>query len=134
MDTIPIEIIYLVASAGMGLIAILGHALLADLEFGIKYGLGNRDNPPETKNLVTSRLKRANANFAETFAIFAAVVIAVTITDRANDQTALGAALYFWARLAYVPLYAFGVQGLRSLAWLISIVGIVIVGMTLINF
>ena len=41
-----------------------------------------------------------------------------------SEITALGAQIYCWARVASVPLYAWGVRHLRSLAWLISIVGL----------
>jgi len=36
----------------------------------------------------------------------------------------LAVQLYFWARLAYVPLYAAGIPYVRSLAWVVSLVGI----------
>jgi len=35
--------------------------------------------------------------------------------------------LYFWARVAYVPLYAAGVPYLRTLVWTISLIGLVMV-------
>ncbi|WP_176717045.1 MAPEG family protein, partial [Xanthomonas translucens] len=38
-----------------------------------------------------------------------------------SAHTALAAQLYFWARLAYVPLYAAGVPYLRSLVWAVSL-------------
>jgi uncharacterized MAPEG superfamily protein len=39
----------------------------------------------------------------------------------------LGAYLYFFARLVYLPVYGFGVPKVRSLVWLVSIVGILFV-------
>ena len=41
--------------------------------------------------------------------------------------TVWGAALYFWGRVVYVPLYAFGVPYIRSLVWLVSLAGLVMV-------
>ncbi|MFW8695871.1 MAPEG family protein, partial [Mesorhizobium japonicum] len=41
--------------------------------------------------------------------------------------TAWGTALYFWARVVYVPLYALGVPYVRSLVWLVSLAGLVMV-------
>ena len=46
------------------------------------------------------------------------------VANKESEITALGAQIYFWARVAYVPLYAWGVRHLRSLAWLVSIVGL----------
>jgi len=74
---------------------------------------------------VAGRLQRAQANFLETFPVFAATAIAVVVAGRQDASTGLAVQLYFWARLAYVPLYAFGVPYVRSLAWLVSLAGIV---------
>ena len=46
---------------------------------------------------------------------------------KSNATSALGAQLYFWARVAYVPLYAAGVPYLRTLVWTISLIGLVMV-------
>jgi len=43
----------------------------------------------------------------------------------AQRLTALAVQLYFWARLIYLPLYAAGVPYVRSLVWLVSLLGIV---------
>jgi uncharacterized MAPEG superfamily protein len=39
----------------------------------------------------------------------------------------LGAQLYFWARIAFVPVYALGIPVVRTLVWTVSLVGIVLV-------
>ncbi|MNT19087.1 MAPEG family protein [compost metagenome] len=75
---------------------------------------------------LTGRLQRAQANFMETFPFFAAAVLAVVLTQRQDGLTALAAQLYFWARVVYLPLYAAGVPYIRSLVWLASLIGIVL--------
>ncbi|MEO7935944.1 MAG: MAPEG family protein, partial [Dokdonella sp.] len=40
---------------------------------------------------------------------------------------ALGAQLYFWARLAYLPTYAAGIPYLRTVIWGVAIVGLAMV-------
>jgi uncharacterized MAPEG superfamily protein len=47
-------------------------------------------------------------------------------------MTIWGAQLYFWARVAYVPLYAFGVTYVRTLAWTVATLGIVLVLLSLV--
>ena len=42
-------------------------------------------------------------------------------------MTLWGTALYFWARVVYVPLYAFGVPYVRGLVWLVSIAGLAMI-------
>jgi uncharacterized MAPEG superfamily protein len=44
-------------------------------------------------------------------------------TRRVGATVDVGAALYFWARVAYVILYALGVPIARSLAWDTAILG-----------
>jgi uncharacterized MAPEG superfamily protein len=42
-------------------------------------------------------------------------------------MTVWGAQLYFWGRLAYVPLYAIGAPLARSVAWNVATIGIIFV-------
>jgi uncharacterized MAPEG superfamily protein len=34
-----------------------------------------------------------------------------------SDHTALGAQIYFWARVAYLPIYVIGIPYVRTLVW-----------------
>ena len=61
----------------------------------------------------------------ETFPLFAAVVLTAHVSDTHNALTEWGARLCFWARVAYVPLYAAGVPLVRSLVWNVATIGIV---------
>ena len=72
------------------------------------------------------RLLRAAANFRETFGLFA-VSVSGRAAAPAGHSSAIGAQLYFWARLVYVPVYALGIQMVRTLVWAVSIVGLVMV-------
>ena len=74
---------------------------------------------------MAARVDRALRNFLETFPFFAAAVLAVVATQRTDADTALGAQLYFWARLAYVPIYAAGIPYLRTVVWAVGFWGIV---------
>ena len=46
-------------------------------------------------------------------------------------MTVWGAQLYFWARVVYVPLYAFGVFLVRSLVWNVATLGIILILLSL---
>lgn len=93
-------------------------------ERGAAWNIGPRDETPPLKSKTAGRLDRAFKNFMETFAFFAVAVIIAAITGRHNWQTQVGAQVYVAARILYVPLYAFGVRGLRTVAFLISVIGI----------
>ena len=49
------------------------------------------------------------------------------VAGRHGWLTVTGAHLYFWARVAYVPLYAFDVTVVRTVAFLASAMGIVMI-------
>jgi uncharacterized MAPEG superfamily protein len=88
--------------------------------------MGARDDELPPMNPVAGRLARAQANFFETFPIFiAAAILALTLGS--TDGTRLGAWLWLGGRIAYLPLYALGIPIVRSVAWIVSVVGIVLV-------
>jgi uncharacterized MAPEG superfamily protein len=96
-------------------------------QLGSKWNAGPRDEPLPPPDPVTGRLERAQKNLYETLPVFIAAVLAVHALGRENALTALGAQLYFWARVVYVPLYAFGIAYVRSLVWAVSFVGLALI-------
>jgi uncharacterized MAPEG superfamily protein len=120
-----IELQYLCWSVILGLVQLMLATTMATRELGTKWNASPRDEPTKPVSVVTGRMLRAFANFKETFVFFAVAVLAVTVLGRHNATSALGAQLYFWARLVYVPVYAAGIPVLRTLIWLVSLAGIV---------
>ena len=120
----PIELKMLAWSVALGLVHMLLGAALTTHQRGLRWNVGARDAvlPPLTG--AAARVDRALRNFLETFPFFAAAVLAVTLLERGDAGTALGAQCYFWARLAYVPLYAAGVPYLRTGVWGVSLWGL----------
>lgn len=108
----------------LGLAQVMLAAAAITRERGTQWNASARDGQAPPPGLLAGRLQRAQANFLETFAVFAAAAIAVVVAGRQDSSTALAVQLYFWARLAYVPLYAAGIPYVRSLAWLVSLAGI----------
>jgi uncharacterized MAPEG superfamily protein len=76
---------------------------------------------------VAARLNRALANFLETFPLFAAALLACDFAGKFGPLTYWGAILYVLGRALYVPIYAAGLSLVRTLAWMVSIVGLVMV-------
>jgi len=66
---------------------------------GLMWGAGARDGDPPPVNALAARLDRAFRNFLETFGFFAAAVLLLHATGRGNTSSAMGAQLYFWARV-----------------------------------
>ena len=111
----------------LGLVYVLFAATLGTQQRGLKWNAGNRDVEPQALVGAAARADRASRNFLETFAFFAAAVLAVVLAQRTNGNSALGVQLYFWARLAYLPIYTVGIPYLRTIVWAVSVVGIVLV-------
>ena len=119
-----IELTLLALSAGLGLVQIVAASHAASLQRGYRWTASARDEPVEPLRGVAGRLDRASRNFLETFPLFAAVVLAGNALGRHNGLTEWGSQLYFWGRVAFLPLYAAGIPLLRSLAWSVAAVGI----------
>ena len=94
---------------------------------------GSRDNIPVVDSVHYQRACRANDNLKETLPWILGLLILVQVAGVTNETTACGAWLYLWARVAYWPLYFFGVPWLRTAAWAAALVGIVMVAWPLIG-
>ena len=112
------ELTYLALTLILALVQVFLPAGARTAEFGSKWNAGPRDETPEAKKPLTGRLERAQANLYETLPLFIGASSALTVW---------GTALYFWGRVVYVPLYAFGVPYIRSLVWVVSLAGLVMV-------
>jgi len=119
-----VEMQMLVWAIVLGLLQLFVAATLSTAQRGLAWNAGPRDGVPQALTGVAARMDRALHNFLETFPFFVAAVLAVMILQRANASTALGAQLYFWGRVAYVPLYAAGIPYARTIAWAVALVGL----------
>ena len=117
------ELQMLAAAVILGIIHLLWAAMAAQPQRGLKWNTGPRDEPVVLTG-VAGRLERAFANFRETFPFFAALVLLDYLGGRLGELTSFGALIYVAARAVYIPLYAFGVPYVRSLTWVASMVGI----------
>lgn len=96
-------------------------------QFGTQWNAGPRDHTPAERTPLTGRLERAQANLFETLPLFAAAVLIAHVAGRENAMTAWGAGLYLASRVAFVILYALGVPYVRSLAWIVGLVGLLMI-------
>jgi uncharacterized MAPEG superfamily protein len=127
-----LEMKMLAWSIVLGLVHIIASAVATTGQYGAKWNLGPRDEAMPRLEGVAGRLQRALVNFLETFPLFAAAVLMADAVNRHGALAVWGAQLYFWARVAYLPLYAFGVTGVRTFVWTIATVGIVLILIALI--
>jgi uncharacterized MAPEG superfamily protein len=116
----------------LGLLQILVSAQAANLQRGYRWGASARDEPRPPLTGLAGRLERAFRNFMETFPLFAAAVLIAHLAGRSSWMTVWGAHLYVWARVAYAVLYAAGIPYVRSLAWNVATLGIVLILLALV--
>ena len=95
-------------------------------DLGVTYLLSARDEKRESKSILAGRLDRALKNLLETYPAFIAIVVALIVTSKTGGLAATGAWLWLAARVVYVLLYAAGIPVVRTLVWLASIVGLVL--------
>lgn len=127
-NTLPTELVVLAWGCVLAFVHILAAVQAKTRQYGSKWNMGARDEQLPPLNPVAGRLARAQANFFETFPIFIAGVILALSTQSlggTGSMTALGAWLWLGARVVYLPLYAFGVPVVRTIAWMVSVAGIV---------
>jgi uncharacterized MAPEG superfamily protein len=96
-------------------------------QYGIKWNTGPRDEEMPPLSAVANRLQRAQNNLFETLPLFIGFVLIAHVADIHTSKTLLGAQLYFWGRVIYVPLYAFGIKQIRSLVWLVATYGLAMI-------
>lgn len=121
------ELIVLAWGCVLALVHIFAAVRVKTRQYGTKWNVGARDEPLAEPQPIVGRLARAQANFYETFPIYAAAALIVSAAHLTNRWTATGALLWLGARLVYLPLYAMGVPYLRTAVWLASLVGIALV-------
>jgi uncharacterized MAPEG superfamily protein len=113
----------LVAATGLLALVLVVPPLVALIRrSGLRTALGNREDSrplPEWAN----RASRAQRNMVDTMVPFIAIVLAVQMAGASNENTQLGAALFFWGRAAHAVVYIAGVPYVRTLAFLISVNG-----------
>ncbi len=127
MDMTP-EFIMLAFTLILALVQIGAAGVARTAELGAKWNAGPRDAEVPAPGKIAGRLIRAQANLFETLPIFAIAVIMAHVSGKDGQMlTFVGTHLYFFGRLIYVPLYAFGVPYIRTLVWLIAAAGLVMV-------
>ena len=121
------EMQILFCAIALGLIQLVLYVAAALPTRGVPWAIGPRDEAGKPLGKIAGRLERAYKNFLETFPFFAVAVLLANALDKHTAMSALGAQIYIWARLIYVPAYVIAIPGTRSLVWTASLAGILLV-------
>ncbi|MBS0222425.1 MAG: MAPEG family protein [Proteobacteria bacterium] len=121
---------YLLFSVVLAFVQVLVAAMAAQGQVGLPALAGNRDSVPDLTGFA-GRARRAHLNMIENLVLFAALVLIAAVAGKANAATAMGAAIFFWGRLAHAIIYLIGIPWLRTLAWFVSVIGMIMIALQL---
>ena len=124
------ELKYLLFSVILMFVQMLVAAAGANQQVGLTTLAGNREALPAPTGWA-GRARRAHLNMLENLVLFAALALIVEVTNRDNATTALGAAIFFWARLAYAVIYVVGIPWVRTVAWFVAVIGMAMMAIQL---
>ena len=126
-----IEIVMLAAAGGLALALTLIQGTRNVIVLGLTTAAGNQHDiaPWDGWN---DRLNRALRNLIEAIAVYAPIAIAVYALGVGNDTSALGAKVFLAARVVHAIVYTAGVPWVRTAAWFIGVIGILMVASPLI--
>jgi uncharacterized MAPEG superfamily protein len=120
----PVEITILAWGAMLLLVHIFAAAHVKTKQYGTNWNMGARDEVLPPMNPVAGRLSRAQANFQETLPIAIIALLGVVLAGRTSEWTAIGGWIWLGARVAYLPLYGLGIPKIRTLFFLLSLIGL----------
>lgn len=122
-----IEFWALLGAMILGLVHLTAASFTFKAQVGNAYTVSARDEDIRPTG-VAARLDRAQRNFLETFAIFAAAVLMLGILSRTGSWLSeIGAGVYLVGRIIFLPLYAAGTPWLRTFSWNAATLGLVMV-------
>jgi uncharacterized MAPEG superfamily protein len=121
------ELQMLIWSSLLGLFQILLATTFVTIERGVKWNLSSRNQELPPPKGIAGRLNRAAENFKETFPFFIAAVVLIQFLGRNNSVTAIGAQLYLYGRILYIPVYAFDITHVRTAVWSVATFSILLV-------
>jgi uncharacterized MAPEG superfamily protein len=121
---------YLFFAVVLTFVQVLIAAASANQAVGLLTMAANREGLAELPGFA-GRAKRAHLNMIENMVLFTALVLIAAVAGKANATTAMGALVFFWARLIYAVIYLLGIPWLRTAAWAVAVIGMIMIAVQL---
>ena len=133
MTSISSEIYYLILVTFFCGLLWIPYVMERFFRIGIKEtcGYGEKNiNIPQW----ASRAKLAHVNLIENLPLFAILIIIITFQDYNNQLTETGSIIFFYSRIFHYFIYVFGVPYFRTLFFVASWIGLLIISVPLLSF
>jgi uncharacterized MAPEG superfamily protein len=117
------EVVCLELSIVLWFAHILVQSAFANRSVGAKFLAGNRDDERPHADVGYARATRALRNYIENMVPFVAADLGLLVTHHAPEW---GAPLWIAARILYLPAYVMGQSPGRTILWVISMIGLVV--------
>lgn len=115
---------------GISVLILIAHivlqAMAATKELGSQWNAGPRDEGKKVEGKLAGRAERASANFRETYPAFIALAFGVVMAGDPAGLALIGAWIWIICRIIYIPLYLAGIPYIRSLVWIGSLIGLLL--------
>lgn len=115
---------------GISVLILIAHivlqAMAATKELGSQWNAGPRDEGKKVEGKLAGRAERASANFRETYPAFIALAFGVVMAGDPAGLALIGAWIWIICRIIYIPLYLAGIPYIRSLVWIGSMIGLLL--------
>ncbi len=110
------ELVYLVATCVLSLVMWVPYILGRLNAWGVVEVMGypQRELP---QPVWAVRMQNAHRNLTENLIPFAGLVLVAHISELTNETTALGALIFFWARVGHMVVYTLGIPFARTLTF-----------------
>jgi uncharacterized MAPEG superfamily protein len=120
-----LDLTMVVCSIVLAFVLVLVAATGKNMQAG-KALAGNRDNDPVLTGWA-GRAERAHRNLMENLPLFIGLALVAHIAGRANGIVILGTEIFVGARIVHALAYIGGIPWLRSLAWAVSVIGMIMI-------
>ena len=117
-----IDLFYLTLTAGLAAILWIPNVVAIASQHGFILPADFREAAEKPLQGWGQRARRVHLNMVENLAHFAVLVIVAHLSGVANEQTALWAQVFFWARVAHALIFYAGIPYLRTVAFTIGVI------------
>ncbi|MEZ5765236.1 MAG: MAPEG family protein [Xanthobacteraceae bacterium] len=98
---------------------------------GLGGAMANPSRTDKPQSEWANRMMFAHDNAVENLIIFAPLVLILNAADYSTKWTVMACAVYFWARLAHLLVYTFGIPVLRTLTFAVGFLAQVVLALAI---